>query len=461
MNRPCGLSTREILCAAEVRAALWPLPAARGPGRQGAAPQSPRRRQVIVTGAACSLWAGPAWLRWPGSAHAAAGAGTGPAGSAPVPLAPPQPLQRLHVTADGVLLGVAAAGELWRHEDGGWRLAGAGVDPAAPLASGHGRVVGRSREGGLWVLEAGRVSAHREPRLGLHAGLMVLAFGVIAVAGAHGGAHPVVRLEPGPDGRWIETARSADPVLPDARPLPFDAGTGARDDSDGHVAVLAGPDRQRYRHAVLGDDVEATSVLVLDRHGLSVLARLDLPSPWVFEDIAPRPIAWRGRRALLTMRSGPQGGQLAVVAAGREPGRLELAALGEPIGSRHRWLSASTDGRRIVAVHTPHIGGILHRYRAAGKRLLAERLSAGVSNHVLGERELDISAWVGPWLVLPSQDRRRLHVFDADAAPAAALPPGVALPAPVRSLHRWALAGRTGVAVLMDDGAVGWWAAAA
>ena len=67
-------------------------------------------------------------------------------------------------------------------------------------------------------------------------------------------------------------------------------------------------------------------------------------------------------------------------------------ALGEPIGTIRRWLAPTPGRGALFAVHTPHIGGVLHRYRDAGDRLAAERLMDGVTNHVIGRHELDISA---------------------------------------------------------------------
>jgi hypothetical protein len=305
----------------------------------------------------------------------------GPVGT--ISLRAPQRMVRLHVDADGSLLAVSSSGELWRLASDVWRRLGQGLDSSSPLASGHGRVVGRSHEGGLWVLESDRVSQHARLSLVPHAGLLVLALAVIAVAGGREGRHHVVRLEPGAGG-WTETARSKAAVLPDARPVQFDP-SGTANDDNGHVAVFGGPDATRYRHGVLGDDVEATSLLLLERHGMEPLARLDLPAPFVFEDIAPRPVTWKGRRGLLTVRSGPQGAQLAVVApAGGHSGHLALAALGEPIGAAQRWLSPSTDGVRLLAVHTPHLGGVLHRYQPDGDRLVGEVVARRVTNHMIG-----------------------------------------------------------------------------
>ncbi|MDP1691350.1 MAG: hypothetical protein Q8L49_05245 [Burkholderiaceae bacterium] len=389
-------------------------------------------------------------------------AGTGgsaapPATAAAVPLSAPAAMARLHGGQDGALLGVSTAGELWQATARGWQRLGSGLDPAAPLASGHGRIVGRSTAGGLWVLEAGRVQTLRSPTLAPHAGLLVLALGIIAVAVDAAGLHRVVRLDPA-GSSWAESARSAAVVLPDARPLQFDP-DASNSDEDGHVAVFAAPSATRYRHGVLGDAVEPTALLWLERHGLEPLARLDLPPPHVFEDIAPRAIAWRGRRGLLTVRSGPSGGQLAVIAHA-EGGRLELAALGEPIGTPNRWMSPSADGRRLWAVHTPHIGGVLHRYADAGDRLSSQVIARGVSNHAVGERELDVSAWVGSRWVVPAQDRQRLLLIDADAASEAKAPAAVTLAGAVKALSPWRRGPDDGVAALLQDGSV-WWVAVA
>lgn len=390
-------------------------------------------------------------------AGALAGAGPwlpGTAG-ATVPLHAPEAMAQLHVTADGMLHGLSATGTLWELDGAAWRRIGDGLDPAAPLASGRGRIAGRSRGGGPWVLENGRVVAPPGPALAPHAGLLVLAFGLIAVAAAADGTCHAVRLEPTPAG-WRETARSRDGVLPDARPVQFDPDGSATEDN-GHVAVFGSPDAERYRHGVLGDAVEPRSLLLLEGQDLRTMARLELPPPWVFEDIAPRPIAWRGRRALLTVRAGPQGAQMAVAAlAGAPRDRFELAALGEPIGLRNRWLSPSTDGLRLWAVHTPHLGGVARRYRDEGDRLASEIVAQGVSNHALGERELDISAWTDRSWVVPTQDRRGLHVFDLGPGDRVPRHRDLMLDQPAAELRRWARHGEDGIAVRMQAGGVVW-----
>lgn len=376
-----------------------------------------------------------------------------------VPLGAPAPVAQLHVERRGRLLALTRTGNLLRADASGWKSLGTGLDPATPIASGHGRVVGRGLGGGLWVLEAGRAQVFSLPGLAPHAGLLVLAFGIIAIVADNAGAHHVVRLDAG-GGGWMESARFGEPVLPDARPLQFDpAGTasGPQADDNGHVLVFGGPSDSRYRHGVLGDSVEPTSLILLERHGLTTLARIDLPAPHVFEDIAPRPIDWSGARALLTVRSGPQGAQLCVVAQSTAAGRFELAALGEPIGTVNRWLSPSTDGHRLLAVNTPHLAGVLHRHEPQDSRLLSRVIARGISNHAIGQRELDVSAWVGSRWVVPAQDRQRLRVIDIDAPSPATAPAVTALAAPVSRLVPWQRDGQRGVVALLDDGSV-WWA---
>ena len=403
-----------------------------------------RRRSLLQAFAAVLL--APAW---PAARGAQAGV---------LPLHAPEPMAQLHVTAAGELLGVSLTGVLWQFVDGKWARRGEGLDPGAPIASGHGRIAGRGTRGTLWLLEGGRVVQSRGPALARHAGLRILPLGVIAVAQEGNGEARAVRLEPMAANGWAESARSADPVLPDARPLQANLdGPGNAD--DGHIVVFAGPDARRYQHGALGDQTEPTRILYLERHGLDVLRSLTLPPPLVFEDIAPRPIAWRGGSALLTVRSGPLGAQLAVVAADSERrDALRLAALGAPLGTANRWMAPATDGRRLLAVHTPHIGGVLHEYRAEGDQLTSRALASDVSNHALGQRELDLAAWVGPFLLIPTQDRRHLQTLDP--ARGWAERSRVALPSAVvasRALH---LDRRAGCALLLEGGSVVWVAAA-
>lgn len=367
-----------------------------------------------------------------------------------LPVPAPAPLARLHAGGPTGLLGLDRDGGLWALQPSrdALRLPADGLDPATPLATGHGRIAARTAAGGLWVFDmaSGRAQLQRDAGLAPHAGLLVLALAVLGVVEQ---GHRLVRFEHDGAGRWQVVARSPEALLPDARPLQADL--DGRGDG-GHVVVLAGPDGQRYRHGVLGDAVEATRVLWLERHGLDVLRALELPPPHVFEDIAPRPLALPGRAGaigLLTVRSGPDGGQLALVSADpAQPSQLRLESLGEPVGGFHRWLAPTTDGRQFAAVHTPHIGGVLHAYRHDGQGLARRRLLADVSTHVIGSRETDLAAWLPGRLLLPSQNGRLLRIVNTGQDWADA---GV-MPLPARLVQAIAMADASGWAGLLSDG---------
>ncbi len=356
-------------------------------------------------------------------------------------------LRQIRTGGPSGLLAVGASGRLWALSTRGAAATGLaeGLDPDTPLALGHGRVAARHADGGLWVWQGGQVQRSPPQMLAPQAGLLVLPLAVIGVAA---GNHQVLRLEPAADSAWAVVARSKQAVLPDARPLQLDLD---RRGDGGHLVLLGGADRQRYPHGVLGDAVEATRLLWLERHSLELLRELVLPPPYVLEDIAPRPVRLGPGHALLTVRSGPQGGQLGLVAASAtQPGQLQWAALGEPLGTANRWMAPTTDGARLLAVHTPHIGGVLHEYRQDGSRLIGRAVAQGVSTHRIGSRELDLAVWLGPRLVLPQQNGLGLRVLDANAAwsevASVTLPDRVAMTA--------ALPHGSGVAVLLDDGRV-------
>ena len=406
-------------------------------------------------------------------ALSAATARSGLAASAPartaraVPSA--EPLRQILAAGPSGLLAVGASGALWALSPLGAapRRLAEGLDPATPLANGHDRLAARTADGGLWVWERGESTVTRGTALAVHAGMLILPLAVIAVTAvtadqANGDrtlTHRLVRLEPDASRRWRTVARSADPVLPDARPLQADL--DGRGDG-GHVVVLAGPDGQRYQHGVLGDTIEATRLLWLERHSLKVLREITLPAPFVFEDIAPRAVplpaptpAGAPHTGLLTMRAGPEGVRLALVTADpARAGQLQLAALGDTVGGRHRWLAPTTDGQRWLAVHTPHIGGVLHEYRLDAGKLVRRSLFGGISTHHIGSRELDLAVWQGKQLWLPSQDGRQLHVFNVASNWGEHWAEEAVIALPGRIALTTALAGHHGMAALLDDGQV-------
>lgn len=363
-------------------------------------------------------------------------------------LALPEPIGQIAQGEGDGLLAVGRSGRLWQFalRHGTTRQLGEALDADTPLASGHGRIAGRRSDGALWLLEGGHVRSAPGTTLAPAAGLLVLPAGLIAIESVLRSQRPV-RLEADGSGDWRVVARGAIDVLPDAHAI--QAAVDGESDG-GHIVLLAGPDAERYPHGVLGDAIEATRIVYLERHSLEPIRELLLPAPHVLEDIAPRRIARKSGDVLLTVMSGPQGGQLVLVGAAPASGALAIVARGEPLGTRARWLSPTTDGRHLLAVHTPHLGGVLHEYRQEGQRLTARRVAGDLSNHRIGSRVLDIGCWSSGRLLLPDQSGMRLRLLDSGRgfAPVAEAD----LPSPVVACVALGAPGRH--AALLHDGQV-------
>ncbi len=271
----------------------------------------------------------------------------------------------------------------------------------APIKFAHGRLHGITAQGELRVLEGQRISSSTNANLSLNAGLLPLPAGVIAVA-ANG---DLLRLESS-GGSWKIVERAKLNALRDARLSLVDLqGSG-----DGAVAALVGTSTDRYQHDVLGDATEATSVVILERHSLSVIHRYDLPAPFVFEDITVRPVKIESRDQLAVVRSGPKGGAaLAVLAL--NAGQLELTT-GPDFGQPNRWLNPLVGFGQLYAIHTPHIGGILNRYTASKGTLSASKQLEGLSSHRLNSRNLESALVIAPGeLITPNQSHNKLHTI--------------------------------------------------
>ncbi len=214
--------------------------------------------------------------------------------------------------------------------------------------------------------------------------------------------------------------RSPSGALPDGRIAVTSSGDIRR-------AWYAAPTR-RYGHGVLGDAVEAGALMVRTSSGATV--RLDLPASHVFEDLTPRisDLDGDGRNEVVCIRSSLTGGA-AVAIYGLLADKLVLKARSPDIGRANRWLNIAGiaeyegDGRKLIAwVETPHIGGRLKMAMFDGTALRpAAKIRDGFSNHVIGSRELGLSATMHsrtdgtPRLFLPSSDRTRLMVVSSDA----------------------------------------------
>ena len=219
-------------------------------------------------------------------------------------------------------------------------------------------------------------------------------------------------------------------VQVDAVPRPSRAPSGGL--SDGGLATARAGDiirawyarpTDRYDHGVLGDRIEAGSLVAETRSGRRY--ELRLPDTHVFEDLTPRiaDLDRDGRNEIVAIRSSLARGAAVALYGIRDDALVLLDATPE-IGRTHRWLNIAGiadytgAGVPVVAwVETPHIGGILRMAAFQGGRLdIFQNAYRGFSNHVIGSRNLAMSAtgdFTGdgvPDLGIPSADRRELVV---------------------------------------------------
>lgn len=218
-----------------------------------------------------------------------------------------------------------------------------------------------------------------------------------------------------PDGT-IERREGGEPVatravdaLPDAR---------LRLDEDGRIVVLGGA-TGRYGHGVLGDGIEASSIVRLDPEDLAVDSRASIPEGAVVEEIAPilaDVSTHDGAEAVVTESDAERGARQVVYGTGGE----RLGA-GAAIGTGFRWRHAlavapfAPDGaRELAVVRTPHIGGTVEFYTVEEGAPEIVATIPGYSTHTIGSRNLD-GGVAGDFdgdgrveLLVPTDDRRTL-----------------------------------------------------
>ncbi len=249
----------------------------------------------------------------------------------------------------------------------------------------------------------GRASERARPL-----GLALLA---LALPGAPGALEVEVR----------ETAPFTLGAPPTLRPGQLPDSHLARAEADIAFAWLADA-TTRYAHGVLGDVLEAATLVVEPRAGGEL--RLVLPPGRVFEDLVPRlaDLDGDGRDEILLVESdAAEGASLAVF--GLEQGRLARRAATPFIGRANRWLNPlgvgdfDGDGHSDIAlVLTPHLGGVLQLYRYTPPRLHAFAEMRGVSTHRIGSTELGLGQVVAgagrDRLLLPDQRHRELLLVE-------------------------------------------------
>ena len=147
-----------------------------------------------------------------------------------------------------------------------------------------------------------------------------------------------------------------------------------------------------YAHGVLGDEIEAGAVAVVDPSG-GVEATL-APPGGVIEGIAPivADVDDDGERELLVTASDAERGARLVALSESDAPALTGPAVGTGFRWRHQLAVAPFGPDReteVAAVKTPHIGGTAEFYRATGRGLELVASRRGYSTHAIGSRTLD------------------------------------------------------------------------
>jgi hypothetical protein len=205
-----------------------------------------------------------------------------------------------------------------------------------------------------------------------------------------------------------------DGALPDSKPA-----VGRHDIAR---AWLAEP-TDRYDHGVLGDKIEAGSLVIETRDGKQQSVKLKPDA--VFEDLAPRiaDLEGDGHDEVVVVKSYlKRGAALAVI--GERKGKYDIVAETPALGAPQRWLNPVgiapfTGGGKadIALVRQPHSVGALEIWSWTDSRLQKVAEVEDVTNHVSGTRALDMSV-VSDFdgdgiadIAIPSFDRTRLRII--------------------------------------------------
>ncbi len=233
-------------------------------------------------------------------------------------------------------------------------------------------------------------------------------------------SHPVPVADTGNAYAYIRQNGSLSIFLAGVEGVPFavNAPPDARiaTDGTGRLLLLGGA-TDRYPHGALGDDIEAsTLILVTYANGGRVVRTISVPEPAVIEGIMP---IWTDadgdgeREILVTVSDATRGARLVLYG---EDGAVR--ATGPETGGGNRWrhqIAVAPFGpggeREIADVLTPHIGGVAEWFRVEGDTLRCVASLPGYSSHAFGSRNLDMACAADAdgdgrvELVVPTQDR--------------------------------------------------------
>ena len=230
--------------------------------------------------------------------------------------------------------------------------------------------------------------------------------------------------------------------------------------SDGAIARawLADP-TGRYRHGVLGDAIEAGSLIIERRDGS--IGTVTAGANAVFEDLLPRIARLDGVDRIVVVKSYlRRGSALAIV----DVEAMKIVVETPPVGHAHAWLNpagiADFDGdgtTDIALVRQPHVVGLLQLWSWQDRQLKKVAEVPDTSNHFIGSKALGMS-WTADFdadgtldLAVPSLDRRSLRLIAF--VPKVRDIARIALPARVATnIGSTAIGGRPALVAGLEDG---------
>lgn len=195
-------------------------------------------------------------------------------------------------------------------------------------------------------------------------------------------------------------------------------------ESGNRLLVLTDPTEQ-YKHGILGDTLEASSVTEVNLVGQpQVVGKFKVDSSYVIEGLAPLWIDWNDDGAyetILTLSNAEVGTKIVVF----DENGAELAA-GKAVGQGGRWrhmLTVAAFGphgeMELAEVLTPHISGVAGFYRWDEThgilRMIAQK--QGYSTHDIGSSQLNTYSLLNlnhderVELVVPTQDKTALAIL--------------------------------------------------
>lgn len=324
-----------------------------------------------------------------------------------LPLKTIQRATQITLNEQGELFWINQQKQLWQQTQGNEpRLLAEEVAPHIAPSAKFGKIAAADNNG-FFLLYTPEKIYRSNIKLAKNASMQMLAFATIAVVEEARG-HYLARLET--EGETVKiVARSRKKVLPDSRPLQINL-QGQHNDN-GHIAVLAEPDSKTYRHAVLGDGIEAKTLRYLERHTLEPLAAdLTLARGLVFEANQPQIWANAGKNYLVSTISGNSEGARAAV-IGVDNGELQILYQSHPL-PHHRWQSPFAFNGELYSVQMPHLIGRLVQYIAKGEHLTENPLESGLSNHKYGAYETNLAAVTADFAVIPKAGYRQVVILD-------------------------------------------------